>query len=117
MSEKKNSSGLGGTLKRWFLRLWKGGNALNDELNQKDNMSVEDIVSPMQQVLRNFFDRKMAVIALVVIILMFLAVFVGPLFMPKYYDAYTEVTQKSIGPNMTMLSVPKELQDLSLIHI
>ena len=111
MADKKNSSGLGGTLKRWLLRLWKGGNALNDELGKKDNMSVEDIVSPMQQVLRNFFDRKMAVIALVVLILMFLAVFIGPLFMPKYYDAYTEVTQKSIGPNMSMLSVPKELRD------
>lgn len=116
MSEKKNSSGLGGTLKRWFLRLWKGGNALNDELNQKENMSVEDIVSPMQQVLRNFFDRKMAIIALVVLILMFLTVFIGPLFLPKYYDAYTEVTQKSIGPNMTMMSVPKELRnDIKMI--
>ena len=111
MSEKKNSSGFGATLKRWFLRLWKGGNALNDELNQKDNMNVEDIVSPMQQVLRNFFDRKMAVIALVVLIAMFLAVFIGPLFMPKYYDAYTEVTQKSIEPNMSMMSVPKELKN------
>ncbi|MDD5954308.1 MAG: ABC transporter permease subunit [Firmicutes bacterium] len=111
MSEKKNSSGFGATLKRWFLRLWKGGNALNDELNQKDNMNVEDIVSPMQQVLRNFFDRKMAVIALVVLIAMFLAVFIGPLFMPKYYDAYTEVTQKSIEPNMSMMSVPKELEN------
>ncbi|MGN1015881.1 MAG: ABC transporter permease subunit [Faecousia sp.] len=111
MADKNNSSGLGGTLKRWLLRLWKGGNALNDELGKKDDMSVEDIVSPMQQVLRNFFDRKMAVIALVVLILMFLAVFIGPLFMPKYYDAYTEVTQKSIGPNMSMLSVPKELRN------
>ena len=111
MSEKKNSSGFGATLKRWILRLWKGGNALNDELNQKDNMNVEDIVSPMQQVLRNFFDRKMAVIALVVLIAMFLAVFIGPLFMPKYYDAYTEVTQKSIEPNMSMMSVPKELKN------
>ena len=111
MSEKKNSSGFGATLKRWFFRLWKGGNALNDELNQKDNMNVEDIVSPMQQVLRNFFDRKMAVIALVVLIAMFLAVFIGPLFMPKYYDAYTEVTQKSIEPNMSMMSVPKELEN------
>ena len=111
MAENKHSSGLGATLKRWFLRLWKGGSALNDELNQKDNMSVEDIVSPMQQVLRNFFERKMAVAALVVLLLMFLAVFIGPLFMPKYYDAYTEVTQKSIGPNMSMLSVPRELRD------
>ena len=111
MAENKHSSGLGATLKRWFLRLWKGGSALNDELNQKDNMSVEDIVSPMQQVLRNFFERKMAVAALVVLLLMFLAVFIGPLFMPKYYDAYTEVTQKSIGPNMSMLTVPRELRD------
>ena len=112
MAKKQKSSGFGATMKRWFLRLVRGGNALNEELNgDKPDMSVEDIVSPMQQIIRNFMERKMAVAALVVLVLMFITMFVGPLFMPKYYDAYTEVTQKSIGPNMSMMSVPKELRN------
>ena len=112
--QNKNSS----TAKRWFLRLWKGGgNALADEMEEKKaNMSVEDIVSPMQQVIRNFMERKMAVGALVLLVLMFATMFVGPLMMPKYSDAYTEVTQKSIAPTMSMMSVPKELaNDVKMI--
>lgn len=113
-NNKKRSS----TTKNWLRRLWKGGgNALVDEMEEKKaNMAVEDIVSPMQQVLRNFLDRKLAVLALVVLVLMFVTVFVGPLLMPKYYDAYTEVTQKSIAPTMSMMSVPKELaKDVKMI--
>ena len=113
MANKKKNSSFGATMKRWFSRFWKGGaNALADEMDEKKaNMAVEDIVSPLQQVLRNFFERRMAVGALVVLVLMFLSVFVGPLLMPKYSDAYTEVTQKSIAPGMSMMKVPKELAD------
>ena len=113
MANKKKNSSFGATMKRWFARFWKGGaNALADEMDEKKaNMAVEDIVSPLQQVLRNFFERKMAVGALVILVFMFLSVFVGPLMMPKYYDAYTEVTQKSMAPNMSMMKVPKELAD------
>jgi peptide/nickel transport system permease protein len=95
------------------MRFWKGGaNALADEMDEKQkNMSVEEIVSPMQQVVRNFLDRKLAVGALIVLVAMFITMFVGPLFMPKYYDAYTEVTQKSIAPTMSMMKVPKELEN------
>lgn len=113
-NNKKRSS----TGKNWLRRLWKGGgNALVDEMEEKKaNMAVEEIVSPMQQVWRNFLDRKLAVFALAVLLAMFVTVFVGPLFMPKYYDAYTEVTQKSIAPTMSMLSVPKELaNDVKMI--
>ena len=96
-TEKKRPS----FLRRWFL-----GN------NHPSNvMDVEEIVSPTKQVLRNFAERKLAVFALFVVIAMFIFVFVAPLFMPKYYDAYTEVTQKDLPPNFSMLSVPKEMAD------
>jgi peptide/nickel transport system permease protein len=55
--------------------------------------------------------RRLAVIAMCIVIAMFLIVFIGPLFMPKYYDAYTEVTQKNVPPTMSMLSVPGELKN------
>lgn len=77
---------------------------------------VEEIVSPGKQIARGFFERKLAVVALCIVIAMFLIVFIGPLFMPKYYDSYTEITQKSVPPNFRMLSVPKELKnDIKMI--
>ena len=119
MSKKNNaSSGKKSVLGTWMARLWKGGSKqLADEMDEKaKNMAVEEIVSPLQQVIRNFFDRKLAVIAMFVLIGMFVAVFVGPLFMPSYYDAYTEVTQKSIAPTMSMMKVPNELKnDIKMI--
>jgi len=117
-NNNKNSSGKKNVLATWFARLWKGGSKqLADEMDEKaKNMAVEEIVSPLQQVVRNFFDRKLAVIALCVLIGMFITVFVGPLFMPKYYDAYTEVTQKSIAPTMSMMKVPGALKnDIKMI--
>ncbi|MBQ8238013.1 MAG: ABC transporter permease subunit [Oscillospiraceae bacterium] len=109
----KNSSGRRPVLGTWMARLTKTKSSLYaDEMDEKmKNMAVEEIVSPLQQVIRNFFERKLAVTALCVLIGMFITVFVGPLFMPTYYDAYTEVTQKSIAPTMSMMSVPSELKD------
>ena len=90
-----------------------------------DNMSaeerakaadVEEIVSPMRQIVNNFLGRKLAVGALVLLIVMFITMFVGPLFMPKYSDSYTDVTQQNIAPNMKLAKVPGELKnDIKMI--
>ncbi|MBQ1965502.1 MAG: ABC transporter permease subunit, partial [Clostridia bacterium] len=42
---------------------------------------------------------------------MFILMFVGPLFMPTYDDAYTETVHQNIAPNMSMMSVPGELKN------
>ena len=85
-----------------------------------DNMSaeerakaadVEEIVSPMRQIVNNFLGRKLAVGALVLLIVMFITMFVGPLFMPKYSDSYTDVTQQNIAPNMKLAKVPGDLKN------
>ena len=85
-----------------------------------DNMSaeerakaadVEEIVSPMRQIVNNFLSRKLAVGALVLLIVMFITMFVGPLFMPKYSDSYTDVTQQNIAPNMKLAKVPGDLKN------
>ena len=70
---------------------------------------VEEIVSPGKQYVKAFFSKKLAVAALVIVVLMFLFVFIGPLCMPNYKDEYSATTQKYLPPNMTMLSVPKAL--------
>lgn len=111
MSKKNKDS----TLKRWGKRAVLGGSkVMADEMAKKDD--VEEIVSPLKQIVRGFFERKLAVIALCVVIAMFLLVFIGPLFMPKYSDTYTESTQINVPPTMDMMSVPKELKnDIKMI--
>lgn len=114
--KKEKKSTVGG----WFRRVFRGGGReLEDQLNaaKKDpSKDVEEIVSPMKQIVRGFMERKLAVGALFVLICMFLLVFIGPLFMPNYYDSYTEVTQKNTPPCTSMLSVPKELsKDIKMI--
>ncbi len=103
----------------WFARfVHGGGNQLADDMLGKDATAadVEVIVSPMRQVFNNFMERKLAVGAFALLIVMFLIMFIGPLFMPKYKDSYTEVTQQSMAPNMRLMSVPKELQgDIKMI--
>ena len=126
MSKKNNGSskkGLFKTIGNWFGRLFFGGsNHLEKELKEMNDddaaraADVEEIVSPGKQVVRTFMERKLAVCALVLLVAMFIIMFVGPMFMPNYYDSYTEVTQKSIEPNMSMMSVPKELKnDIKMI--
>ena len=76
----------------WLKRLWKGGSKqLADELLNQDGTpnDAEAIVSPGRQMVNNFLERKLAVGALILLICMFIIMFVGPLFMPKYYDSYT----------------------------
>lgn len=103
----------------WFARFFRGGSRkLADDVEKKreEGVDVEEIVSPLKMIVRGFFERKLAVIALCVLIAMFLVVFIGPHFMPKYYDSYNEVTQNNVPPTMSMLSVPAELKnDIKMI--
>ena len=109
MSKKNSKKSSFGWLKRLF---WGEGK----NSTQADAFNVEEIISPGRQVVKNFFERKLAVFALCVVIGMFLFVFIGPLFMPKYYDAYTEITQKNVPPTLSMMSVPSELKkDIKMI--
>ena len=101
-TENKKKSSFG-----WLKRLFGS----NKQTTENDAFNVEEIVSPGRQVINNFFERKLAVFALCVVLGMFIFVFVGPLFMPKYSDSYTEVTQKNVPPTMDMMKVPAELKD------
>ena len=111
-SSKKKTNGVFGTLGRWFKRMFLGGsNALYDEMNEKkdeDVFSVEKIESPGKQRLKAFFQKKLAVGALIVFFTMFLVMLIGPLFYPLQLS-YMEDTQKNVAPGLNMMSVPKEL--------
>lgn len=117
--QNNNSSKKEFFLARWMKRFFFGGSKELEEMSDQDKaktVDVEEIVSPGKQIVRTFLERKLAVGALILLIAMFIVMFVGPMFMPKYYDSYTEVTQTSIPPTMSMMSVPKELQsDIKMI--
>lgn len=96
----------------FFGRLFHSASAqFADEMDAARAADVEAIVSPGRQVLNNFLDRKLAVGALIVLIGMFIVMFVGPLFMPKYKDNYTDVTQQNMAPGMSLMKVPDELKN------
>ena len=123
MSDKKNnrSSKKGFAPFRWIKRAFMGASReYADETlaRQEENRAndVEEIVSPGKQLVRNFLEHKLAVFALCVVIAMFLFVFIGPHFLKNYSDNYTEVTQKSVPPTLSMMSVPNELKnDIKMI--
>ena len=116
MSDKKNgkkTSSAGGTLWRWLKRAFFGA---SKELTDDDVFAVEKLESPSKLAVKAFFRRKLAVVALVVLISMFLLVFIGPLFLPMDLN-FTDSNQANIAPTMSMKSVPAGLKDnISSIH-
>ncbi len=77
--------------------------------SKNSNTNVEEIVSPFRQIVKNFFGKKLAVTSLVILILMFALVFIGPLCMPTYSDEYSEFFHLNQKPGFKYLSIPKEL--------
>ncbi len=109
------------TLARWLVR-WIFGLKYEEkwfgikktepkEIKFKDGVpdDSELIVSPGRQIFNRFIERKFAVFSVFVVLIMFAIVFIAPHFMTKYYDAFTETTQKDLPPTMDFMNVPKEL--------
>ena len=98
---------IGKTLVRWAKRMFMGA---SKELSMDEKLAVEKLESPSVMAVKSFFRRKLAVIALVVLVCMFLFVFIGPSIWPVDMN-YTDVLQKNLPPNFTFLSVPDELAE------
>ncbi len=65
--------------------------------------------SPSKLAVKRFFRKPLAVIALALLVSMFLFVFIGPLVNPIDLS-YTETLHTNVAPNMSMMSIPKEMQ-------
>ena len=87
---------------RWLKRMVFGA---SEELGAV----AEKIESPGRLTVKAFFRRKLAVIALTVLIGLFLFVFIGPYFVPITLN-YTDPLQANIAPNYSMLAVPSDLK-------
>ena len=110
-------------LARWFVRWFLGPKYEEKWFVQKENNEVPEneenkapddselIISPGRQILQRFLERKFAVFSVIVVLIMFCVVFIAPHFMPKYYDSFTETTQKDLPPTLDFMNVPGELKD------
>lgn len=99
----KKKNGFFSTIGSWFRRMFMGSK------KDVDVLAVEAIVSPGKQIVKNFFSRKLAVGALIVLLAMFLLVFIGPIFMPINLE-YTNAAQANAAPGLNMMSVPSEME-------
>ena len=104
-TEKKAGRGLFATLGRWLKRMVVG-----PDRNLGDPTQEEKLESPSVQAVKAFFRRKVAVVALVVLVSMFLFVFIGPLFVPMDLT-YTDPLQANTAPNYSMMKVPSALKN------
>ena len=62
------------TLRRWTVRMVMGS---DKEMAMMDITAVENLESPTRMAVRTFFRRKLAVVALIVLVSLFLFVFIG----------------------------------------
>lgn len=95
------------TIGRWIARMFMGG---SKSLRKIDVFEVEKLESPSKMAVKTFFRRKLAVGALVVLVLLFLLVFIGPLFIPMNVN-FTDPDQANVAPNRTLSTVPVGLRD------
>ncbi|MBR0425272.1 MAG: ABC transporter permease subunit [Clostridia bacterium] len=121
--EKKKRENVFRVLARWFVRFFFGLKYEEKWFGKKEQPKKEIvfkngvpddselIVSPTRQIFNRFIERKFAVFSVFVVLVMFAVVFIAPNFMTKYYDAYTETTQKDLPPTMALMSVPGELKN------
>ena len=90
--EKKKKSTL-------FTRLFGNRNKVTDF------MTEEQLQSPGRLILKNFLHNRLGMIGLIVFLLIFLLVMIGP----KFYTldlSYQDNTQLNVPPGMNMMSIP-----------
>lgn len=73
-----------------------------------DIMQEEAIQSPFRTIVRNFVSNKLSMGGLVVFLMIFLIVLIGPIFNPIDLSEQEE-TQINVAPGLKMLDVPDEL--------
>jgi len=72
-------------------------------------LEEEQMESPFRIVINNFKDNKVAMTGLIVFILIFIFVMVGPYFFPIDLS-FAETSQQNVPPGFDLMKVPKELQ-------
>ncbi len=77
---------------------------------EKVEFSGEKIESPRALLREAFFQKKTAVLALVLLVALFLFVFIAPIFLPLDIN-YTDPLQQNVSPGYRLRSVPRTLKN------
>ena len=75
----------------------------------EEEFKEDDIQSPWQAIWSTFKDDKVAMTALVIFLVIFAVVLIGPVVYPVDLS-FSEVSQQNIAPGRDMMKVPKELE-------
>ena len=94
--EKKNRSSL-------FTRLFGNRN------KTLSFMEEEQLQSPGRTIVRNFLNNKLGMTGLIIFLIIFLFVMIGPRFLVLDLS-YSDNTQTNVPPTMSMMKLPKELE-------
>lgn len=86
----------------WFRRLFLG------DRKELSFMEEEALESPGKTILKNFRGKRTAMFGLIVFVLIFIFVMVGPVFFPIDLGQM-DSSLKNLGPGYTMMNIPDEL--------
>ena len=106
MAKNNKTSTIGAALARMF----------GLQKTERNFMEEEALQSPGRVAARNFFHRPTAVFGLVVFLLIFVIVMVGPYFMPIDLG-YADSNLANIAPGYGMMSVPKQMRKEGIADI
>lgn len=106
MRSKENKTKRPSTFSMVLRQLFFGARANKEEYDVEN----ERYDSPSVLAVKAFFRKPTAVIALIVLILMLLVSFVGPIFMPIDLS-YTEVLHQNLAPGLNMMSLPSRMKE------
>lgn len=72
-------------------------------------LEEEQVQSPFRSMVRQFRENKLSMGGLILFLLIFAFVFIGPIFF-KQDLAFSETSQQNISPGLNLMSYPKELE-------
>lgn len=104
MNNKSDNKKKRGFIYLLLLSLFGGG---------KKKLSIfeeEQVQSPFRSMVKNFRSNKLAMGGLIVFLLIFVTVFIGPIFF-KQDLAFSETSQQNVSPGADLMKIPKELQN------
>ena len=90
-------------LVRWFKRIFMG------KKQELSFMEEEALQSPLRMIVHNFTSRRLAMTGLIVFLLIFLFVMIGPYFLPIDLS-YQDNTQANVAPGLNMMTLPDGLK-------
>ncbi len=111
MSKEKNKQKVNSSKKySWFRRMFLG------ERPELNFLEEEQVQSPLRTIVKRFRSKKISMFGLIVFLIMFLIVIIGPLFF-KLDNSYSDTTQQNVAPGLNMQDMPTELKKNGIADI